>query len=178
MKKLLMMAVMALTLAPCFSDTLTVPVGNGESKELGGSWIKSGNKWVKLNGDEATGYEKDDLDYYGDEYNDAYYYSLLDANNDGYLDIVEGNSYWMGFGFNSSNYRLYMYNPKTRGFEKAVRDDCGMEDYNDLFEDLEIHGDGTITTNSNTRNGGETVYFPVAEYKWTGSKWHCYKTYP
>ncbi|WP_191016662.1 hypothetical protein [Treponema zioleckii] len=176
MKKLLMMAVMSFALPLCFSDTLTIPDGNGGSKTLGGNWFKSENKWVKLNGDEATEYEKDKLDDYGDECADAYYYSLQDANNDGYLDIVEGNPYWTGFGFNSHYFRLYMYNPKTRTFEKAECDG-GIEEYEDLFEDLEINGDGTITTNTNMRNGGETVYVPVAAYKWTGTKWHCYKKY-
>lgn len=30
-----MMAVMSLALAPCFSDTLTIPDGNGRTKTLG-----------------------------------------------------------------------------------------------------------------------------------------------
>ena len=163
MKKLLMMAVMAFALAPCFSDTLTIPDGNGGTKTLG-----------TVYGHDLTEYEKSILDM-SEDAEDAYSYSLEDANNDGYLDIVESNCYWNGGGFNSHYCRLYMYNPETRKFEKAEHD--GYSEGNDLFEDLKVNGDGTITTNTNFRVDGDTIYAPVAEYKWTGSKWHCYKKY-
>lgn len=139
MKKLLMMTVMSFTLPMCFSNTLEIPVGNGEFKTLG-------------------------------EDGDGYWYSLEDANNDGYPDIVEGNYEWTS-DYGGTYSRLYMYNPKTRKFEKAEHD--GSEELNDGFSNLRINGDGTITTMCSMRTGS----FPVAEYKWTGSKWHCYKKY-
>jgi len=135
MKKLLMMAVMAFALAPSFSDTLTVPVGNGEFKSLGEDEVESK-------------------------------YSLKDANNDGYPDIVEYLPEYSGSM--GMCYRLYMYNPKTQKFEKAEVDG------DTFFYGLEIKGDGTIETSASASRIGPTI---VKKYKWTGSKWQEYKSY-
>lgn len=141
MKKLLMMAVMALALAPCFSDTLTIPDGNGGTKTLG----------------------EDEEDLYPSNF-----YKLADANNDGYLDIVEGIPAYSGSG--GDYYELHIYNPTKRAFEKG-----------EIYTNLEIKGDGTISTSGyenriGSSGGSSILKWNGKEFKTIESKFYYYST--
>lgn len=82
-------------------------------------------------------------------------FTLVDANNDGYLDIKEYLPESSGNMGDCSN--LYIYNPKEQKFEKQ-----GM------FCNLEINGDGTISESHRLDMLGFAYFFST--FKWNGKK--------
>ncbi len=121
------MSIMYLALQLSFSDKLRIPVGNGQYKEIG----------------EDSG----EYDYYESSF------TLIDANNDGHLDIEEFCPLYSGSM--GSAYVLYIYNPKEQKFEEGKD-----------FLDLSVNGDGTISSMS--KSGYSYTEVVNTGYKWDG----------
>jgi len=110
-----------------FSAKLKVPMANGETKDIGSTYI---------------------MEYSEGDYQDrGSSFSLTDANKDGYMDILE-------FDFENSGaynyyYNIYIYNPQKGGFNEpkgfynvVIEKDGTITDY---FKGRAIEDIGSIT---------------------------------
>ncbi|WP_191014248.1 XAC2610-related protein [Treponema zioleckii] len=142
MKKILMLLAMTFVLSLGFADDIDL-----DDIDL---TFTDENNGISLSIPAGNGEFKQIFDPDGDSS-----FTLVDANNDGYLDI---KGYCpLGSGSMGSCYHLYIYNPKEKKFENPEE-----------FYNLEIHGDGTITSSSSSNSMGSAV--TSTKYKWDGRK--------
>ncbi|MCR5318408.1 MAG: DUF1176 domain-containing protein [Treponema sp.] len=137
MKKLILLAVaISFALPPCFSAEITIPMANGENKTIGSTYIS---------------------EYSEGEYTDmGSKFSLVDANQDGYIDLLEYDKENSG-AYNMA-YNLYIYNPKEKCF------DAPYEFYN-----ISIGKDGTVSEFFKGRGLGD--FGDITTWKWNGKKY-------
>ena len=128
------MAIFALPLS--FSAEITIPMANGKDTTVGSTSI---------------------IENYEGNYTDmGSKFSMVDANKDGYMDLLEcdmGNS-----GAYNTAYNLYIYNPKAKVFDEARS-----------FYNIGIEKDGTITEYFKGRGLGD--FGGTATWKWDGKKY-------
>ncbi len=131
---LTLMAIFALPLS--FSAEITIPMANGENKTIGSTFI---------------------TEFSEGEYTDrGSQFSLEDANNDGYMDVLECDL--ENSGAYNIWYNLYIYNPKTGCFNEPQG-----------FYNIGIKKDGTISEYFKGRGLGD--FGGTATWKWDGKKY-------
>lgn len=131
---LTLMAIFALPLS--FSAEITIPMANGKDTTVGSTYIN---------------------EYSDGEYTDmGSKFSLVDANKDGYMDLLEcdmGSS-----GAYNIAYNLYIYNPKAKVFDEPC-----------TFYNIDIEKDGTISEFFKGRGLGDCGSTTI--WKWNGQKY-------
>ena len=134
-----------------FSATLTIIYDDGNEIEIG--TIETKTTW-NVDDDIVNFDDNDDYEDIGSQF------TLVDANSDGYMDIMENIEFYSG-AYNHY-YNLYIYNPKEKKFELLE------ELYN-----LHIEGNGII------REGfwGNNVSPSYTTYKWDGNRFRKLSKY-
>lgn len=131
---LALMAVFALPLS--FSAEITIPMANGKDTTVGSTSI---------------------IENYEGNYTDmGSKFSMVDANKDGYMDLLECDMENSG-AYNTA-YNLYIYNPKAKVFDEARS-----------FYNIGIEKDGTITEYFKGRGLGDCGSTTI--WKWNGQKY-------